>query len=289
MNVKLENELLRVEVATLGAELKIICIKETQREVLWNADPKFWSKTSPVLFPIVGALKEDTFIYERKAYHLPRHGFARDRVFEVENQTAEEAVFVLRDDVSSRAVFPFAFEFRICYRLEGASLHCTYAVFNPADADLLFSVGGHPAFSVRTSPDVAYSDYYLQFNKDEELKYYPLVDNAIGERFETLLLKDQKLPLIHELFYKDALVLKDLKSDEIRLRNGKNSQGINFRFEGFPYFGIWAAKDADFVCLEPWCGIADGVGHNQEFAEKEGIILLKPESVFTRSWSVELI
>lgn len=287
--VILENEKLYVVIDSKGAELKKIVDKETGRDILWDANPVFWGKTSPVLFPIVGALKKDTFRYEGKAYQLPRHGFARDRVFEVENQTKEELVFLLRDDASSRAIYPFAFEFRISYRLEGNTLSCTYAVFNPADSALLFSMGGHPAFKVDTGGGLDYADYYLEFNKDEELRYFPLVGNAIGEASETLPLQNGRLPLSYALFYKDALVIKDLKSDVIRLRNCKTYGGIDFHFEGFPFFGIWAAKDADFVCLEPWCGVADGIMHDGELIHKEGINSLKAGAEFRRTWTVEVV
>ena len=289
MTLELQNENLHVVIDSKGAELKRILHKETGRDILWDANPAFWGKTSPVLFPIVGALREDTYFYNGETYTLSRHGFARDREFTVEEASEDRVVFLLKDDAASRLVYPFAFAFRITYSLEGNGLNCSYKITNPSDTDLYASVGGHPAFKIATANGLNYTDYYLEFTKDEELRYFPLVDNAIGEKSETLPLESGRLPLSYDLFYQDALVLKDLKSDVIRLRNCKNEGGIDFRFEGFPFFGIWAAKDADFVCLEPWCGIADGVNHNQKLTEKEGIVKLEAGGVFERSWSVGVV
>jgi galactose mutarotase-like enzyme len=288
MTLELENEYLYVAMDSKGAELTRVLNKETGRDILWDANPAFWGKTSPVLFPIVGALKDDTYFYNGEFYSLPRHGFARDREFTVEEAGKDKVVFLLKDDGASRLVYPFAFEFRIVYNINSSVLSCTYEITNPSDTDLYASVGGHPAFKVDTAHGLDYADYYLEFDKDEELRYFPLVDNAIGEASEILPLQNGRLPLSYELFYKDALVIKDLKSDVIRLRNCKTEGGIDFHFEGFPFFGIWAAKDADFVCLEPWCGVADGVNHNQELSTKEGIKKLEAGGVFERSWRVEV-
>lgn len=289
MTLELENENLHVVIDSKGAELKRILHKETGRDILWDANPAFWSKTSPVLFPIVGALREDTYFYNGETYSLSRHGFARDREFTVEEVGEDRVVFLLKDDAASRLVYPFAFTFRITYSLENNALNCSYEITNPSDTDLYASVGGHPAFKIDTANGLNYADYYLEFNKDKDLRYFPLVENAIGEKTETMVLKSGRLPLSYDLFYQDALVIKDLKSDVIRLRNCKNEGGIDFRFEGFPFFGIWAARDADFVCLEPWCGVADSVSSDGDLVNKEGIVKLEASSVFGRSWSVEVV
>ncbi len=122
------------------------------------------------------------------------------------------------------------------------------------------------------------ADYFLQFSADTELTYHEIDDNLISSKTVTLKLDDRKLFLKHKLFYNDALVIKNLKSTSISLMNTKNYNGINFKFENFPYFGIWAAKDANFICLEPWCGIADSIHHNQQLKDKEGIITLAPNA-----------
>ena len=284
----LENDYLIATFSTKGAELQSLKSKKDDKEYIWDANPNFWGKHSPVLFPIVGALKNNQYIYLDKVYELPRHGFARDQVFEVEPVDASEVVFTLRDSEESKMNYPFSFSLSLRYTLSENGLTCSYEVQNPADTELLFSVGGHPAFATPVNGK-QYADYRLTFNGDSELEYHKIAENLISEETAVIPLDNQQLHLNHELFYNDALVFKSLKSDKITLSNGVDQSGLEFSFPGFPYFGIWAAKDADFVCLEPWCGIADGVNHNQKLEEKEGIIRLGANESWQRSWSVKII
>lgn len=283
----LENEQLHISFASKGAELQSLKSKKNNINYLWNGNPDYWGKFSPVLFPIVGGLKNNTYYFQEKEYHLSRHGFARDKDFQVNHPSATEVVFTLTEDEETLKVYPFRFVLRLRYKLAGNSLSCTYEVLNPADQHpLLFSLGAHPAFAVLTTDALSYSDYYLQFNKDSALVYHKVKDDLIDSETAVIELPDGILPLKHELFYDDAIVLKTLKSDCITLSNHKTTQGIHFRFKDFPFFGIWAAKNADFVCLEPWCGIADGTDHQQQLENKEGIIALSPDETFTCQWEV---
>lgn len=286
MIISIKNEHLSVSFSTKGAELQSIKGNDSQINYLWNGDQKFWGKFSPILFPIVGALKENVYEYQDKKYTLPRHGFARELDFEYTQLDETEITFKLSHSEETLKSYPFAFELGIHYQLKGASLTCTYQVFNPASKDLLFSIGGHPAFAAPLNNEGDYTDYYLQFDQDDSLTYSHIAANLLTNDTTTISLRDKILPLKHELFYDDALVFKAMKSNNIRLLNNKNYKGVNFRFENFPYFGIWAAKDADFVCLEPWCGIADSVNHNQKLEEKEGIVKLKAEQSWQRSWEI---
>lgn len=284
----LENEHIIVNLAAAGAELRSIKSKTTQLDYLWKGDPQYWGKFSPVLFPIVGALKDNAFFAEGRKYELPRHGFARDHQFEVQQLSEVEVLFTLSSSADTLKVYPFEFTLGLRYRLSGNTVSCTYEVSNPGTKDLLFSVGGHPAFAAPETPDTVYEDYYLEFNRDESITYFKIQDNLISEQTETLQLDGGKLKLKHSLFYEDALVLKKINSDVISLRNTKNQHGLNFHFTNFTEFGIWSAKDADFICLEPWCGIADSVNHNQQLSDKEGIVTLLPGKDFERTWSVEV-
>lgn len=286
--ILLENENIKIAIAIKGAELRSIKSKNTDLEYIWDGDPAYWPKFSPVLFPVIGGLIDGRYIFEGKTYELPRHGFARDYDFESEMISDEEVLFTLQSNEETLKVYPFEFTLGLRYQLKGASVSCTYEVSNPGTKDLLFSVGGHPAFAVPLSPDTAYEDYYLDFNQDKTITYHKIEGNDISDETVTVELDHGKMPLTHELFYNDALVFKTLKSDAILLRNTKNQHGLNFRFKNFPYFGIWAAKDADFVCLEPWCGVADGVNHNQQLSDKEGIISLSPGLDWKNCWEVEV-
>jgi galactose mutarotase-like enzyme len=286
MIVSIKNEHLAVEFSTKGAELQRVVGTDSRINYMWSGDANFWAKFSPVLFPIVGALKDNTYHYAGSTYQMSRHGFARDMDFEHKIIGDAEIAFTLRHTESTLAIYPFPFELTITYRLQGASVQCNYQVHNPGSQNMLFSIGGHPAFAAPLNNEGSYADYYLQFNEDEELTYHHIVDNLIANETTTMPLKDKMLPLKHELFYEDALVLKQLKSNHVRLLNTRNYNGLNFHFEGFPYFGIWAAKDANFVCLEPWCGIADNIHHSQQLAEKEGMETLTAGDTWQRSWEI---
>lgn len=285
--ITLENDYLKVSLAAKGAELQGLYSKETEIEYLWNANPKYWAKHSPVLFPIVGSLKDDHFNYKGKKYELPRHGFARDHFFDTEKISNSEAVFTLKQSDETLKVYPFYFELRLIYRLIERKLNLTYEVINTGSDELLFSIGAHPAFAVPNTPKANYEDYYLAFNTDEKLTYWKLEDGLVADETGTIELNGHKLNLKRELFYDDALVFKTLQSSCISLLNNKNDYGLHFHFEDFPFFGIWAAKDAPFICLEPWCGVADGVDHDNDLQRKEGIISLAPSETWERFWEVE--
>jgi len=287
--ILLENKTIKVSVAARGAELQSIKSKLTGLEYLWKGDSAYWGKFSPVLFPVVGQLKDNTYYTGDQSYQLPRHGFAREMEFDAQQISGTEAVFTLSHNQETLKVYPFEFKFSLRYKLSGTSVFCTYEVHNPGEKDILFSVGAHPAFAVPLTEDTVYEDYYLNFTQDESLDLYKIQDNLISDETSIIQLDDHKLSLQHELFYNDALVMKDLKSNTIQIRNTKNQYGINFRFIDFPFFGIWAAKDADFVCLEPWCGIADGIHHNQQLSDKEGIQSLSPGLDWKRSWEIEIL
>jgi galactose mutarotase-like enzyme len=282
----IEDQQLRVGIRPKGAELQNIFHKGHNTEYLWDGDPAFWAKHSPLLFPIVGTLKANTYYYGDKAYHLSRHGFARDREFTVEEQAADALTFLLRSDEASRVVFPFDFELRVQYRLAGGELATTYRVTNPADVPLYFSLGGHPAFRVPLAPGTAYNDYYLEFGQAEKAPRWPISSDGLIERDPRTLLNETKLlPLTRGLFAKDALVFKGLRSRVVTLRSARTERGLRLSYPGFPYLGIWAAPGADFVCIEPWCGIADAVSSDQQLTQKEGINRLEGGQSFERTWT----
>jgi galactose mutarotase-like enzyme len=285
----LKNQTLTIIVNPKGAELTSLFNDENQTEYLWNADPKFWGKSSPVLFPIVGSLQENIYRFEGQGYNLPRHGFARDRTFIVEKTEENSLTFLLTHDENTLKVYPFKFEFRLIYSLENKTLNVTYSVKNIGENKMCFSVGGHPAFAVPLAENTVYGDYYLEFNKTETFKRWGLTsDGLIGTQPFDFLIDTNRLDLTKKLFYDDAIVFKNLESTSVILKSDKINHQLKFDFEGFPYLGIWAAKDADFVCIEPWCGISDSANHNQELTEKEGIIELDLGEIFERTWRVEV-
>ena len=283
----IEDQQLRISIHPKGAELQSIYHKGHQTEYMWSGDPAFWGKHSPLLFPIVGTLKDNTYYYDGKPYQLSRHGFARDREFTIETQSAHAVTFLLRSDETSLKVFPFAFELRIGYSIAAGVLTTTYHVTNPAQTPLYFSVGGHPAFNVPLAPGTTYTDYSLEFDQPETAPRWPISKDGLIERQpQPLLDNTRKLSLTKDLFARDALVFKGLRSTAVTLRSDRTERGLTLKFPGFPFLGIWAAPGADFLCIEPWCGIADSVDSNQQWTEKEGINKLEGGASFERSWTL---
>lgn len=284
MDYSIENKNLRIVVNAKGAELKSIFHKKTETEYMWNGDPAFWAKHAPILFPVIGALKDNRYFFEGNPYELERHGFARTKTFELINKTENSLLFSLKTDAETLKIYPFYFELQIEYKLEDDTLQVGYIVKNPSQKDLYFSVGGHPAFRVPIFNGDNYNDYILTFNKTEDAGRWPvspagLIENESVPFFEGT----NTIQLTKELFYGDAIVLKHLHSNSVTLTSVKNGKGIHFNFTGFPYLGIWAARNANFVCIEPWCGIADSVHSNQQLVNKEGINRLPPGNNFFRA------
>jgi galactose mutarotase-like enzyme len=284
--IQIKSDQLVITISEKGAELQSIQLNGL--EYLWQADPKYWSKHSPVLFPIIGELKDGKYIFENKEYHLPRHGFARDHVFEAKQISETSAIFTLKSSADTLSVYPFQFIFQLQYEIKQQTLYCSYIIQNLNEGDMYFSVGGHPAFRVPLDEKLKYADYSLAFNKETSLKRFLLYNGLTNDKTEDVALDDKELHLKSSLFYNDAIVLKHLSSDQIELFSDKDPHGLKFSFEGFPYFGIWAAKDAPFVCLEPWCGIADNIHHNHQLTSKEGINQLAAGASWKRTWNVEL-
>ena len=285
----LESDILKVEVVSKGAELQSIFNKTSGIEYLWNGNPAFWAKRSPVLFPIIGNLKKDSYTYQGKSYHLPRHGFARDMDFVVEKESLKEIVFLLSNNAETKLNYPFDFEFRIRYQLRGDELSTEYMVSNSGTGILLFSVGGHPAFRLPLAANTVFSDYYLKFDEIENLPRWPISKEGLLLPQPIPVLTDSnRLNLSKSLFYQDALVFKYPASTEISILSSKTTHGIRFQMGEFPFLGIWSAKDADFICIEPWCGIADAVNSNQQLEQKEGIEKLSPGKIFSRQWHVKV-
>ncbi len=285
----IENDFLTVAIHEKGAELTSIFSKPLGLEYMWNGDPAFWAKHSPVLFPVVGALKNNTYFFQNRPYQLPRHGFAREKMFSVRRQAPDSITFSLLNDEETMLVYPFEFEFTIYYTLKENVLAVTYEVLNKGSDEMYFSIGGHPAFKVPLLNDTNYEDYYLEFNRKENAHRWRVSpDGLIDEGTHPVFLNDSVIHLQKELFLEDALVFKDLVSDRVSLKSTRHPHGLDFDFRGFPYMGIWAAKNADFVCIEPWCGIADSVFTDQQLKNKEGINKLGEKETFSREWKVTI-
>ena len=287
--ITIENDQLNVQLKTKGAELDSLYSKETNLEYLWNGDAKFWNKKSPILFPIVGTLKENTYYYNNKPYNLTRHGFARDMNFSVTAQADDTTTLTLTDSDETLRNFPFPFRLDVIYTLESSTVHVKYRVTNNGSDNMFFSIGAHPAFKVPLDKKLDYHDYYFEFDQTEDAYRWLISRQGLIEPVTVpFLINTNILHITKELFRDDAIVFKYLNSHKVKLKSNRSKHGVEVSYPGFPFLGLWAAPGADFVCIEPWCGIADGTTSKQEFINKEGINLLTPSQVFERTWSVTL-
>ena len=284
----ISNNIISIEVSNRGAELQSLYHKQHGLEYMWNADPAYWAKKSPVLFPIVGGLKGNTYRYAGKDYKLNRHGFARESDFELTEKTNTSLTFSLASNEQTTLIYPFDFIFSVKYTLEENKLNVSFRVENTGEEAMFFSVGAHPAFAVPLVEGTSYEDYFLKFNEHETTERWTLSSEGLIEKAVMFLHDQSTLPLKKELFYKDAIVFKDLRSSSITIASHKTPHGVKVIFNNFPYMGIWAAKDADFICIEPWCGIADSVHSSGNLEDKEGIISLAARQQFERTYSIEV-
>jgi galactose mutarotase-like enzyme len=239
----------------------------------------------------VGILKDDTFYFESEKYHLSKHGFIRNNPkFQIVKETIKSVTLKLTYDDESLKIYPFKFEYYVIYGLTKNKLSITYKVINKDSKSLYFSVGGHPAFKCPVFTNELYSDYQLVFDKEEISKTHllnlksGLVTNKTKDVFDT----QNSIKLRHNLFDHDAIIFKDLQSRKVSLNSRSKGNILTVHFDNFSYLGLWSKPNADYVCIEPWLGIADSENTNQQLIEKEGIMKLDSQGEFIATYTIEI-
>ncbi len=270
----LENEKIRIAVRERGAELTSIFHKDLQKEYLWQADPSFWGKHAPVLFPVIGALRDEEFIHEGKVFNLSKHGFARDLDFLLVEMGADYLEYELESSNETKERYPFDFSLRIRYTLEGEQVHTDYFVKNKGSQEMFYSLGAHPAFNWPLEAEESFGDYHLRFSREENLDRL-LINQETGLRNlekRPVVSQSQILDLDHSLFQEDALIFEGLESEWIRFESEKSDRFIQVSLTGFTHLGIWTKPNhAPFLCIEPWQGLCDRQDTTKELTQKEGI------------------
>ncbi len=276
----LHSDALSVSILHRGAEMSSVRSR-AGLEYLWQADAGVWARHAPVLFPIVGKLKDNCFRYEGQPYSLSQHGFARDCEFSLIENTSASCLFELRSNEKTKTNFPFDFALRIGYFLEGDVLQTRYEVENPDKKTLFFSIGAHPGFRCPLEEGERFEDYYLEF-EGSSYSLSALRDGLRDGQTKPLDLTNNKLYLTDTLFDQDALVFERGQIQRIWLCSSKSSRKISLSCPNWPYFGIWSKKGCqEFVCLEPWYGIADSGETDQDLTRKQGILRLLPGESFS--------
>ena len=287
----LENDQLRLEFESRGAQLVRIYDKEKQQEVLWEGDPAFWGYHAPVLFPFVGKMNGGVYRYQGKQYEIGQHGFARTTDFRLTGKTDTSITYELTESDESMKIYPFAFRFTIIQELKGREISISWHVENPsADEDLWFSVGAHPAFRVPARVGEKKSDYWLSFDGLNNIPYITpdlATGTAAVAKPQVLETEDGYVRLKDHLFDIDTFIFRDYALKQVSLCYPDRSPYVSIRCEGFPFFGIWSKSDAaPFVCLEPWHGCADDTGFTGDLTEKTGIRSLRPNETFETTYQI---
>jgi galactose mutarotase-like enzyme len=282
----IKNEFLSVSVKNHGAELCSLKSLKNNKEYLWQADSQYWGKHSPILFPIIGFLKDNEYIYEGNKYEISKHGFARDYEFQLVEKYDNMLKYIFNSDENTLKKYPFDFELYIIYTLNDEKLDISYEVKNKDNKQMYFSIGAHPAFNC----NIYEGDKYLEFEEEETLdSYITNLKNGLMEKGKNPILENEKeLLLTYDLFKEDALIFDNIKSNSISIRDDKTGEKVKVSIKGFPYLGIWT-PEAPFICIEPWYGLPDAVDSNKELRDKIGMQKLEENKTFKANYQVEII
>ena len=287
--ITIENEFVFAGFNEVGAELCSLTNLNTGVEHMWHADPKFWGRSAPILFPCVGESNNREIRVDGNSYKVSRHGFVRTMEFQVIQQEADRVVFSIQCNEETLAMYPFKFELRVEYRLMGSTLHQDMTVVNTDVREIAFQIGGHPAFAVPFAGG-NYSDYRIEFPEKVTADRHLLTEaGTYSGETQPVLQNTNQLKLEKQLFLEDAIVFKNFPLRSASLIHAETGVGLRVDFEGFHHLGLWAAKDADFVCIEPWIGCADDQDFSGDFLEKDSVVKLNPEASFNCAFSIGLI
>lgn len=260
----IENEFLIVNVSEIGAELRSVFDKKLNKERMWSGNPDVWGRVSPVLFPIVGKVKDGYYTYEGKKYELSQHGFLRDQKFTLKSQSKDSLVFTYSSEDELLKVYPFKHEVEIEYRLQDSRLKVLWTIKNLENADMYYSIGAHPGFALDTS-----KDYEFIFPNESSTNHFGMKNGLLGD---SLPIELKPIDIEAEAFVEDAIIYDHVSSVVLQAKD--KSEFMRMNFPGFPLLGLWTVYDPSgmvpFVCIEPWHGIVDRYDSDHDFTKKLG-------------------
>lgn len=270
----LDNGSIRVKINSFGAELK--SLKKDDVEYLWQGDPKYWGRTSPVLFPIVGRLLDDEYFLNGKTYTMTQHGFARDNEFQLIESTETSATYKMKENEDTLSKYPYKFDLYISYEIVDNKVEISYKVENTNEEEMYFSIGAHPAFDFLNGSVIEIDKKTTKYNMYSS----PYIQNVYeGMPVSDIFVDDRT-------FSSDALIFGNI--DKVVLRD--SIKYVRVDCVGFPYVGLWSnynnGENAPFICIEPWYGITDFIDHEKNFVKKEGVIKLMPGYPFKANYSI---
>ncbi|WP_395360411.1 aldose 1-epimerase family protein [Gaetbulibacter aestuarii] len=284
----ISNEKLTATILAKGAELA--SLKSDSLEYIWQADPNYWNRHAPILFPIVGPLKDKEYILNGKTYSMPQHGFARDYDFKVIKKSPNAITFEQQANTETKKMYPFDYVLQIKYTLKGNTLQVNYTVKNPNSDTMYFSLGAHPAFNCPFEPGQNRHDYDLVFDKKIKTKTKNKNDGLYIDDYSEVMNAPGEINISDTLFDEGSLTFNPNPfSTATFVYKPTNKKYLKVTFRNYPYLGIWSAGNSPFVCVEPWHGISDNYDHNKKLEQKEGIIPLKASRVFQCNFSIQIL
>ena len=284
----IKNGIYAATISPAGAELKSLADMSTGKEYIWHGDPAWWNGSAPVLFPVVGGLRDGAYAFEGGTYKMGNHGFARGSEFSVVREGTDSAELVLTSSPRTREIYPFDFSLGVAFSLKRTGMVVRYTVTNTGARRMYFSIGSHPAFVVPFAGGVL-ENYYVVFDQEEKNERWFIKDNlVVADRTAEVFENGRIISISRTLFDDGALVFKHPRSREFTLKNGLNPRFVKVETEGVPYLGIWGKPGGPFVCIEPWHGVADSTTASGNLAEKEGILGLEPRATFSTGYRVEI-
>lgn len=289
MNYQITNGKLKVTVDSLGAEL--VSVEKDGTEYLWNGDAAYWPERSPLLFPFVGRFTEGKYLLDGREYEMDIHGFARKMQFETVGKGQAWIAMELRDTPETMRMYPYHFSLQVTYRLERDEIKTEYRVQNQSDRVMYFGIGGHPGFRVPLEEGLEFRDYFLEFSHvcRPDRVGHTSACFVSGENREFSLKDGRYLPLRHDMFDDDAIVLQNMARC-VTLKSEKGTRSVRVSYPDMRYLGLWHAPktEAPYLCIEPWMSLPSRQGIVEDFACKNDLIRLKPGGIFETGWNVSL-
>ncbi|MCF8257186.1 MAG: aldose 1-epimerase family protein [Flavobacteriales bacterium] len=259
-------------------------------EHLWQADPTYWGRHAPILFPTVGESKDGAITVNGEAFPMGRHGFARFRNFTLVSRDETSARLRLVSDAETRACYPFDFVFETEYRVAGGTITQLFRVKNTGNGPMAFQLGGHPAFAVPCGSSGGHADHSIVLSDKGNHDRHLLTEGGLYSGETRPFLKDtDRFELSHDLFREDAIVFRNDGITDAALLNNTTGKQVRMRFEGFPHLGIWSVPGAGYVCIEPWIGCADDAHGTNDIFLKDSAVILEAGEEFNTSFTISVV
>ncbi|MDF7807757.1 aldose 1-epimerase family protein [Pontiellaceae bacterium B12219] len=285
--IVIENDRFKVGILKRGAELRSFYDKEQNREIMWQADPDIWGGSAPILFPIVGKLRDGKTTINGRAYEIPKHGLVRQRDAAVIDQGSNRVMFAFESDAETLTQYPFPFILEVEFKLGFQTLEVLYRIKNTGPEEMLFTIGSHPAFALDLE-HARLEDYSIEFVEPALVDLHGLENGLLAKKAANKQIDAQGVQLSASFFEEDALIFPDLGTRTLRLISSKETRYLEFDTHGAPHLGLWAKPGAPYVCLEPWYSYDDAPDSDGRFENKPGILRLATHETFNAGYTIRI-